>query len=89
MAGWPECELSAMDVAPDPSAWPQTGFIILRGIDTPLPTAIPVLVGAFQHLVQRDLPVGLLVIGTIRGIKALHNNPPMSSISRAESVIQS
>ena len=89
LAGWPVCELSAVSVDPDPWILPDTGLIVLRDVDTPLPTAIPVLVGAFQHLVQRDLPVGLLVVGTTRGIRALRSNPAMGFLSRAESVMQS
>lgn len=86
--GWPVYELSAMRVDPDPSILPDTGFVVLRDVDMPLPTAVPVLVGAFQLLVQRDLPVALLVIGTIRGIRALRRNPAMGFLSRAESVTE-
>lgn len=88
IAGWPLCELSATSVDPDPSVLPEAGFVIVRDVDVPLPTAVPVLMGAFQHLVQRDLPVGLLVVGTTRGIRALRSHPAMGFLGRAESVIQ-
>lgn len=89
LAGWPVCELSATSVDANPSILPETGLVVLRDVDTPLPTAVPVLVGAFQHLVQRDLPVGLLVVGTTQGIRVLRSHPAMGFLSRAESVIQS
>ncbi|MEJ1193164.1 hypothetical protein [Pseudarthrobacter sp. CCNWLW207] len=88
MAGWPVYELSVMNVEPDPSVLTETGLVVLRDVDVPIPTALPVLVGAFQLLVQRDLPVVLLVVGTTRGIKALRLHPGMGFLSRAESVIQ-
>ena len=86
--GWPVYELSAMRVDPDPSILPDTGFVVLRDVDMPLPTAVPVLVGAFQLLVQRDLPVALLVVGTNRGIRALRGNPAMGFLSRVESITE-
>lgn len=88
MAGWSVCEVSAVSVDPDPSVLPETGLVVLRDVDIPLPPAVPVLMGAFQLLVQRDLPVVLLVVGTTRGIKALRLHPGMGFLSRAESVIQ-
>lgn len=88
IAGWPVCEFSAMSVDPDPSVLPKTGFVVLRDVDIPLPTAVPVLIGAFQLLVQTDLPVVLLVAGTTRGIKALRLDPGLGFLSRAESLIQ-
>lgn len=88
-AGWPVYEISAIRVDADPSVLPEAGFVILRDIDTPLPTAALVLVGAFQLLVQRDLAIGLLVVGSIRGVTALRKNPGMGFLSRAESVIHS
>lgn len=87
-AGWPLYELSATTVKSDPAVLPEAGFVILRDVDAPLPVAVPVLIGAFQHLVQRDLPVGLLVVGTTRGIKALRLHPGLGFLSRAESVMQ-
>lgn len=86
--GWPLYELSATSVDPDPWVLPEAGIVIVRDVDTPIPTAVPVLIGAFQHLVQRDLPAVLLVVGTTRGIKALRLDPGLGFLSRAESVIQ-
>ncbi|PVZ52608.1 hypothetical protein [Arthrobacter sp. H-02-3] len=86
VASWSVYELSAINVSPDPLILPEAGLIVLHDIDTPLPGAVPVLVGAFQHLIQRDLPVALLVIGTVRGIRALRGHPAMGFLSRAESV---
>lgn len=88
MAGWPVCEISATKADPDPLILPEKGSVVLRDVDIPLPEAVPVLVGAFQLLVQRDLPVVLLVVGTRRGIKALRLHPSLGFLGRAESVIQ-
>jgi hypothetical protein len=87
-AGWPVYELSATHITEEPSQLQETGFLILRDIDVPLPMSVPILVGAFQHLVRRDLPVGLLVVGTTRGISALRKNPSVGFLSRADSVIE-
>ncbi len=87
-AGWPLYELSARSVEPDPELLPEEGFLILRDVDAPLPMAVPVLIGAFQHLVQRDLPVGLLVVATTRGIRALRLHQGLGFLSRAETLTQ-
>lgn len=88
LAGWPLLELSARDVTADPSILLEAGFTILREVDSPLPVAVPVLIGAFQHLVQRDLPVALLVVGTVQGVRAMRRHPGLGFLSRAESVIR-
>lgn len=44
VAAWPVCEISAMDADADPFILPEAGFIVLRDVDMPLTTAIPVLV---------------------------------------------
>lgn len=87
-AGWRLCELSARNVEPDPAVLPESGFVILRDVDAPLPMAVPVLIGAFQHLVQRDLPVGLLVVATTRGTRALRLHQGLGFLSRAETLTQ-
>lgn len=63
-----------------------TGFLVLYDVDVPLPDAVPVLVGAFQHLVTEGRQVGLLVTGTPKGIQELRRHPAMGFLSRAESV---
>jgi hypothetical protein len=88
-AGWQLYELSATSVEPDPSVLPEAGFVILCDVEAPLPMAVPVLIGAFQHLVRRDLPVGLLVVATTRGIRALRRHSGLGFLSRAESLVQS
>lgn len=74
-AGWPIYELSAPNVASDPSTLPDDGYIILRDVHTPLPDAVPVLIAGYQHFVRRGLRVGLLVVGSPPGIKALRRHP--------------
>lgn len=86
--GWPLYELSARSVEPDPAVLPESGFVILRDVDAPLPMSVPVLIGAFQHLVRRDLPVGLLVVATTRGVRALRLHPGLGFLSRAETLAQ-
>jgi hypothetical protein len=49
---------------------------------------VPILVAAWQHLVRRNLPVGLLVLGSPAGIETLRGHPAMGFISRAECVVQ-
>jgi hypothetical protein len=86
-ADWPLYELSADQIGGTPVPPPETGFLILRDVVAPLPPGVPVLVAAFQHLVRRGLPVGLLVVGSADGIDALSRHPAMGFLSRAECVV--
>jgi hypothetical protein len=86
-AGWPLYELAADQIGGTPIAPQETGFLILRDVVVPLPPGVPLLVGAFQHLVRRGLPVALLVLGTPDGIDALRRHPAMGFLSRAERVV--
>ncbi|WP_426996295.1 hypothetical protein [Pseudarthrobacter sp. N5] len=87
-AGWDVYEIDARRTAGDPSLLQDAGFVILRDIQTPLRVEVVVLIGAFQHLVRRSLPVGMLAVGSPAGIRALLRHPGMGFLSRAESVIQ-
>lgn len=86
-AGWPLYELTADQVGGTPLTLQETGFLILRGVAAPLPGGVPVLVAAFQHLVRRGQPVGLLVVGSADGIDALCRHQAMGFLSRAECVV--
>ncbi|BBE22599.1 hypothetical protein MN0502_14820 [Arthrobacter sp. MN05-02] len=83
-AGYPVHELSALNVTGDPRILPEDGFIILRDVRRSLPVAVPVLVGAYQHLVRRGLRVGMLVVGSPAGIKALRRHPGMDFLGLAD-----
>ncbi|MFF2246197.1 hypothetical protein ACFVTM_18705 [Arthrobacter sp. NPDC058130] len=86
-AGWPLYELSADQAGGTPFPPQETGFLILRDVVAPLPPGVPVLVAAFQHLVRRGQPVGLLVVGPPEGLDALRKHPAMGFLSRAEWVV--
>lgn len=84
-AGLPIYELDARRVEADPGLLPSgSGYIVLHDVGLPLRVAVPVLIGAFQHLVRRGLLVGILVIGSPAGIRALRQDASMGFISRAE-----
>jgi hypothetical protein len=84
-AGLPIYELDARDVDADPGLLPDgAGYVVLHDVITPLQVAVPVLIGGFQHLVQRGLLVGMLVIGSPAGVRALRRQAPMGLINRAE-----
>lgn len=85
-AGWPLYELTADQIGSPPLPPQEGGFLILRDVVGPLPTEVPILVAAFQHLVRRGRPVGLLVVGSADGIDALRRHPAMGFLSRAECV---
>jgi hypothetical protein len=87
-AGWPVYELVAREVAPDPSLLRENGFLILRDVRQPLSPSVPVLIGLFQLHIRRNLPVGLLIVGSPAGIKALRRHPGLGFLSRAEWVVQ-
>lgn len=87
-AGWPVYELVAREVAPDPSVLRESGFLILRDVRQPLAPSVPVLIGAHQLHITRNLPVGLLIVGSPAGVKALRRHPGLSFLSRAEWVEQ-
>lgn len=87
-AGWPVYQLAAREVTPDPSLLRPSGFLILRDVRQPLGTAVPVLIGAHQLNISRGLPVGLLIVGSPAGIKALRRHPALGFLSRAEWVVQ-
>lgn len=87
-AGWPVYELVAREVAPDPSLVRENGFLILRDVRQPLAPSVPVLIGAHQLHITRRLPVGLLIVGSPAGIKALRRHPGLGFLSRAEWVEQ-
>ncbi|MHA7295189.1 hypothetical protein [Arthrobacter sp. HLT1-21] len=81
-SGWPLYELVAGQVA---AAGPlkEEGFLILKDVRRPVPEAVPALVAAHQHLITRSLPVGLLVVGSVTGIRDLRRYPVMGFLSRA------
>jgi hypothetical protein len=85
-AGWPLYELSSDQIGGTPLPSQESGFLILRDVVAPLPPGVPVLVAAFQHLVRRGRPVGLLVVGSADGIDALRRHSAMGFLSRAECV---
>ncbi|WP_018775266.1 hypothetical protein [Arthrobacter sp. 131MFCol6.1] len=87
-AGWDLYVIDARWTVGDPSLLQDAGYVILRDIRVPLREEVVVLIGAFQHLVQRSLPVGMLAVGSPAGIRALRRHPGMGFLSRAESVIQ-
>lgn len=85
-AGWQMYTRSAEQPLSAMLQLPDTCFLALHGVDTPVPFTVPVLVGSFQHLVTQGLRVGLLVAGTPEGIQELRRHPAMGFLSRAESV---
>ncbi|MCW2135151.1 hypothetical protein B0G38_004340 [Arthrobacter sp. VKM Ac-2550] len=85
-AGWPLYECTAAELSGRSFRLQESGYLILHGVDNPTPVEVPVLIGAFQHLVSRGLPVGLLVAGTPAGIRGLRAHPAMGFLSRAEAV---
>jgi hypothetical protein len=87
-AGWHLYEIDARRTVGDPSLLEDAGYGILREIRTPLREEVVVLIGAFQHLVQRSLPVGMLAVGSPAGIQALRRHPGLGFLSRAEWIIQ-
>jgi hypothetical protein len=83
--GLPIIELDARTVAGDPGLLPSdSGFVILYDVVLPHRVALSVLLGGFQHLVQRGLLVGLLVVGSPAGIKALRRETSLGLLNRAE-----
>lgn len=83
--GLPIIELDARTVAGDPGLLPsEAGFVILHDVVLPHRVAVSVLLGGFQHLVQRGLLVGLLVVGSPAGIKALRRETSLGLLNRAE-----
>ncbi|MBP2216042.1 hypothetical protein H4V95_001233 [Arthrobacter sp. CAN_C5] len=80
-SGWPLYELVAGQVAAGPLR--EEGFLILKDVRRPVPEAVPALVAAHQHLITRSLPVGLLVVGSVSGIRDLRRHPVMGFLSRA------
>lgn len=86
-AGWPLYELAADQIGGTRLPPQETGFLILRDVVAPLPPGVSILVAAFQHLVRRGQPVGLLVMGTTDGIDALRRHPAMGFLSRAECIV--
>lgn len=88
VAGWDLYEIDARRTVDDPSLLRDAGYVVLHDIRTPLRVEVVVLIGAFQHLVRRSLPVGMLAVGSPAGIRALRRHPGMGFLSRAESVIQ-
>lgn len=87
-AGWDLYEIDARRAAGDPALLQDHGYVILRDIRAPLRTGVVVLIGAFQHLVRPSLPVGMLAVGSLAGIRSLRRHPGMGFLSRAEAVIQ-
>ena len=84
-AGLPIYELDARQVEADPRLLPSgAGYVILYDVGIPLRAAVPVLIGEFQHLTRRGLFVGMLVMGSPAGIRALKQEPSMGFLSRAE-----
>jgi len=53
-----------------------------------LASEVPGLIGAFQHLVRRDLPVGMVAVGSPEGIRALRRHQALGFLNRAEWVVQ-
>ncbi|CAH0135584.1 hypothetical protein SRABI26_00336 [Arthrobacter sp. Bi26] len=77
-------ELDARTVAADPGLLPsEAGFVILHDVKLPLRPAVPLLVGGFQQLVMKNLFVGMLVMGSPAGIKALRRQG-LGLVNRAE-----
>jgi hypothetical protein len=87
-AGWDLYEIDARSSEGNPSMLPAAGYIILHDIRTPLREEIPGLIGAFQHLFRRDLPVGMVAVGSPEGIRALRRHQALGFLSRAEWVVQ-
>jgi hypothetical protein len=87
-AGWTVYELVAREVDPDPSLLRENGFLILRDVRQPLSPSVPVLISEHQLHIRRNLPVGLLIVGSPAGIKALRRHPGLGFLSRAEWVVQ-
>ncbi|SDL53543.1 hypothetical protein SAMN04487913_110171 [Arthrobacter sp. ok362] len=82
--GLPIIELDARTVAADPDLLPSdSGFVILHDVVSHR-VEVSVLLGAFQHLLQRGLLVGLLVVGSPAGIKALRRETSLGLLNRAE-----
>lgn len=78
-------EFDARQVEADPGLLPsEAGYVILHDVGFPPGDAVPVLIGAFQHLVRRGLLVGMLVIGSDTGIKALRRQAGMDLLATAE-----
>lgn len=87
-AGWDLYKIDTRNAAGNPSLLPESGYVILHDIQTPLREEIAVLIGAFQHLVRRNLPVGMVAVGSPEGIGALRCHPGLGFLSRAEWVVQ-
>jgi hypothetical protein len=85
-AGWTMYLRAAEQPLEAMSELQDSGFLVLYDVGVPLPVRIPILVGAFQHLVREGMQVGLLVTGTPAGIRQLRLHPAMGFLSRAESV---
>ncbi|WP_133247468.1 hypothetical protein [Arthrobacter sp. H-02-3] len=86
-AGWTLYELTASQIGGTPLPPQEAGFLILCDVVAPLPPGVPILVAAFQHLVRRGRPVGLLLVGPADGIDSLRRHPAMGFLSRAEFVV--
>lgn len=85
-AGWRMCVRSAEQPLTAMLELEGSCLLALRGVSAQVPVSVPVLVGAFQHLVTQGHQVGLLVTGTPEGIQELRRHPAMGFLSRAESV---
>lgn len=86
-AGLPIIEVDARTVAADPGLLPsEAGYVILHDVELPLRSAVPVLIGGFQHLVRQKLHVGMLVIGSPAAIRELRREPSMGFLSRSEAL---
>lgn len=84
--GLPVIELDARTVAADPGLLPSEsgGYVILHDVVLPHRVEVSVLLGGFQHLIQRGLFVGILVAGSPAGIKALRRKTSLGLLNRAE-----
>lgn len=88
--GLPIMELDARTVAADPGLLPsESGYVVLHDVVLPHRVAVSVLLGGFQQLVQRGLLVGLLVVGSPDGIKALRHKTSLGLLNRAEVLLLS
>lgn len=81
-AGWPVTELSAEDLK-TLQGLPEYGYLIINAGTTGLALEVTDAVAAFQHLVMRDLQVGLLVLATPEVIRLLRREPTLGWLSRA------
>jgi hypothetical protein len=80
-------EIDARSTIGDPRLLQDAGYVIVRDIQARLRVELLVLISAFQLLVQRSFPVGVLAVGSRAGIRALCH-PGVGFLGRAESAIQ-